>query len=247
VVRLRPAPQFEVDRARTAMLGQLDALGSDIDLVMTPLGDRVHHADIGSPRPPRKAPTTTRAVQERAHAVLIDHAAAFGLTAEEVMHATLEVERVRDIPGIAWEVIADIARDGKGPMPVRLGRGYAVVTLDRRGGVIGIDVDATLLPPVTVCTDTLPGDRIERAVIGRTLEYDSGGSDAHAGTVGPGDLRGSAYRVMIVRGSGEDADVTVGGVMAVRIEHDYAPWQLLIDPSAGVVIETIPIYDDELE
>ncbi len=246
VVRLRPAPAPEIERLRSAAVDKLATLGADLEVEMTELGDRVRRADILIPRtPPRRAVLNAKTIREIGQAALIEYGELFGLTMEETRHAKLKTERVRDFPGVAWEVTSEIRRDGTGPMPVRVGEGLVVVELDARGAVVGIDVHPNLLPPVTVCEDSLDRDSIQKAVIGRPLEYAGDTGPASGGTVGPGDVQDSRYRVRVVRGAGEDGDVTVGGVIEVKVEHDFMPWILLIDPSAGIVIETAPDYDED--
>lgn len=246
VVRLKRAPEPEIERIRAAAVADLAALGTDIEIEMSDLGDRVHRADIVTPRlPPARAVLNAKTMREIARATLIEHAAIFGLTDDEARHAKLEAERVRDFPGVAWEVSTEIKRDGTGPMPVRTGQGLVIVEIDKRGAVVGIDVDPDLLPPVTVCTDTLAKDRVAQVVVGRPLEWEGDDGPTHAGTVGPDEIQETTFRVRVVRGAGDEGDVTIGGVMEVKVEHDFLPWLLLVDPSAGIVIESAPDYSDD--
>jgi hypothetical protein len=129
-------------------------------------------------------------------------------------------------------------------MPVRTGSGEILVELDRDGGIVLIHVDDELLPPITVCDDTLTPERLAAAVVGRPLHWSTDTGTSNEGNVEAGDISETARRIMRVRGAAAEADLVVGAVYKVQITHDYLPWTMLVDPAAGVVIETSELFDD---
>jgi hypothetical protein len=235
---MRRAPPDEVGMAYDAARIRLAGLGDDLEIEMSALGDRVGNVNVIDAHAPPTPPRTTADIKALATAALTSYADAFGLTRDEPARLHPRVKRVHDIPGVAWEVSAKLERTPTGPMPVRTGSGEIVVDIDRSGAIAYISVDDELLPPITVCDDTMTSRRLEAAVVGRPLQYttDTGRSDE--GTVAVDDITMSARRVMRIRGQAADGDLVVGAVYEVQINHEYLPWTMLVDPAAGVVIET---------
>jgi hypothetical protein len=235
---MRRAPPDEVGAAYEAARVRLAALGDDIEIEMSALGDRVGNVNVIDGHVPAKPPRTQAEIKAVAIAALKAYADSFGLTPEEPERLRPRVKRVLDIPGVAWEVTAKLERTPTGPMPVRTGSGEIVVDIDKTGAIGYISIDDELLPPITVCDDTMTAQRLETAVVGRPLHYttDSGRSDE--GTVSAEDITMTSRRVMKVRGQAADGDLVVGAVYQVQITHEYLPWTILVDPAAGVVIET---------
>ena len=244
VVSMRPAPDPEIEDTHAAAMTRLASLGDDLDIQMSALGDRVSNIDIGDGKAPPKPPRTAADVKALAVSVLTTHADVLGLMADEPGQLQGSVKRVTDTPAIAWEYSARLERDPTGTMPVRTGSGDIYVDFDRRGAVVIITVDDELLPPVTVCADTLPPHQIATAVIGRSLQWTTDTARTNEGRVTPRDISQTARRIMRVRGSAADGDLVVGAVYQVRIDHNYLAWTMLVDPAAGIVIETQALLDD---
>lgn len=245
VMSVRAAPASEIEAARVAALSRLAGLGEEVNIEMSALGDRVGNIDIGEGRPAPTAPKTAADIKALGRDVLSTYADVLGLTPDEVAHLKPTVKRVTDTPAIAWEYNARLERHPTGPMPVRSGSGEIFIDFDRRGAVVVVTIDDELLPPITVCADTLRPEQIEKAVVGRALHWTNDTGRTNEGNVAPGDIVKTTRRVMHVRGSAAEGDLVVGAVYAVQINHDYLPWTILVDPAAGIAIETRELVDDE--
>jgi hypothetical protein len=238
VVQLRPAPPDEVGKTHEIAKERLAALGDDLVIEMSALGDHVSDVDIGQGHAAAKPPRSTAEVKALATAALTTYADVFGLAADEPARLHPRVKRVTDIPGTAWELTATLERNPTGPMPVRTGSGDIVVEIARDGSIVMISVDDELLPPLTVCDDTMTPQRLETVVVGRELHWTGESGRTSEGTITAEDISETARRIMRVRGSALDDNLVVGAVYQVQINHDYLPWTLIVDPAAGVVIET---------
>lgn len=244
VASIRRAPEPEIEATRAAALTRLASLGDDLEIQMSALGDRVSNIDVGEGNAPPKPPRTAADVEALAVTVLTTHADVLGLLPDEPSRLEGSVTRVTDTPPIVWEYSVHLDRDPSGALPVRTGTGDIYVDFDRRGAVVILTVDDELLPPITVCNDTLQPHQIATAVIGRSLQWTTDTERTNEGRVTPRDIAQTTRRIMRVRGSAADGDLVVGAVYQVRIDHDYLSWMMLVDPAAGIVIETQELVDD---
>lgn len=238
VVSVRSAPDPEIEAAHAAAMTGLAALGDDLDIQMSALGDHVSSIDVGDGKAPPKRPRTADDVKALAVSVLATHADVLGLLPDEPRRLHGNVQRVSNAPPIVWEYSARLERDPSGAMPVRTGSGDIYIDFDRRGAVVLLTVDDELLPPITACSDTLQPDQIVAAVVGRTLQWRTDTERTNEGRVTPRDISQTTRRIMRVRGSAADGDLVVGAVYQVQIDHNYLSWTMLVDPAAGIVIET---------
>lgn len=245
VASVRAAPDLEIEVARAAAITRLASLGDDLGIQMSALGDHVASVDVGDGKAPSRRPRTADDVKALAVAVLTTHAEVLGLAPDEPTRLQGSVKRVTDAPPIVWEYSAHLDRDPSGAMPVRTGSGDIYVDFDRRGAVVLVTVDDELLPPITVCSDTLRPEQIAAAVIGRSLTWTTDTERTNEGRVTPRDIAQTTRKIMRVRGSAADGDLVVGAVYQVRIDHSYLSWTMLVDPAAGIVIETQELLDEE--
>jgi len=244
VVAMRAAPAAEIEATRVAAMTRLAPLGDDIELEMSALGDRVSNVDISDAHAPAKPPKNAADIKKLGTEVLTTYADVLGLSPDEPARLIPHVKRVTDTPAIAWEYNAKLERNPEGPMPVRAGTGDIYIDFDRRGAAVVITVDDELLPPITVCADTLRNEQVEKAVIGRALEWTSDTGRSNEGHVAAKDISLITRKITRVRGSAADGDLVVGAVYQVQIEHDYLPWTISVDPAAGIAIQTRELFDD---
>jgi hypothetical protein len=244
VVRMQAAPAAESEAARAVAISRLASLGEDLDIQMSALGDRVGNIDVGEGHAPSKPPRNAADIKALGQALLTTYADVLGLTPDEPGRLHPKVKRLTDSPAIAWEYSARLERSPTGAMPVRTGSGDIFIDFDRRGAVVVVTVDDELLPPITVCPDTLRPEQIEKAVVGRALHWTSDAGRTSEGNVAARDISQTARRIMRIRGEAADGDLVVGAVYQVQIDHEYLPWTMLVDPAAGIVIETRELFDD---
>jgi hypothetical protein len=244
-------PRPEAERARMlelarARLGRFEGVAK---IELTKLAARVARVDWTHARPAPAAPNA-----EQARTIALDlwktDGDLFGLEHFDLDRLETLVTHVDNVPGIAWEIHGMLERPTRlDTQPASTGHGQVLVDLDRLGRLVTAKVDDTLLPPLTVCTQTLERAQVEHAIAGASLEWNSSEGHQVEGKADVANIRSIERTLMERLGRDFDPDgpdeYFVVYLVVVALGKDrHETWSFQVDPVTAKIIGSSPNFMD---